>query len=127
MSAHSHIECVRCQRPLRSGTPDPKSRGIQQSATTGFCAACMIAKFLLGIEPIRELIEGIPARGGRPPRPGHGPEVLFGGPYLETIRPVIAGVLAHTQLREDQIDWIEVVGNWGLPWPRGCAPKAGDV
>lgn len=116
--------CLRCKKPCRTGTPDPKARAIRHSSTTGFCPACMITKFLLSLEPVRDVIEGTPQRGSEasgvivPARPGKGPEVLFDGPYLNTLRPVIAGVLAHTQLLEGDIDWIEVVGNWGMPWPR---------
>ena len=125
--------CLRCQVPLRPGTPDPKARGIRQTAGVGYCANCMITRFLLAIEPVRNIIEGSPARGSAaagvmvPARPGQGPEILFGGPFLETLRPVIASVLAHTQLPEDQIDWVEVVSNWGIPWPKGREPKVGDV
>lgn len=111
--------CLRCNKELQTGTPDPKARAIRVSATTGFCASCMITKFLLSIEPIRDTIEGTPRR------PGKGPEVLFSGDFLKTIRPVIAGVLAHTQMPEDQIDWIEVVGNWGMPFPKNQGPQLG--
>ncbi len=113
--------CLRCAKPCQIGTPDPKARALVRSATAGFCPACMITRFLLEIEPVRDIIEGTPNR------PGKGPEVLFGGPCLKILQPVIAGVLAHTQLREDEIDWVEVVGNWGMPWPKGMGPKIGDV
>lgn len=110
------VECLRCNVPLRRGTPDPKARAIVQSATTGFCPNCMITRFLLGIGPIREIIKN------------KGPEIFLNGEWCEKVlRPVMRGVLAHTQLPEDSIDWIEVVGNWGMPWPKGREPKDGDV
>ncbi len=117
--------CLRCGARCRRGTPDPKARAIQQSATNGFCPNCMITKFLLGIEPIRDLIEGTPARGNLvAAREGKGPEIFLNSPWREQVlRPVLRGVLAHTQLPENAINWIEVVGNWGLPWPKGRGPK----
>lgn len=123
------VECLRCKVPLRRGTPDPKARSIVQSATTGFCPNCMITRFLIGIGPIRDTIEGTPARGGIvPAREGKGPEIFLNGEWREKVlRPVMRGVLAHTQLPEDSIDWIEVVGNWRMPWPKGREPKEGDV
>lgn len=121
-------ECLRCKVPLRRGTPDSKVRVIVQSATTGFCPNCMVTRFLLGIGPIRDIIGGTPARGGIPAREGKGQEIFLDARWRAiALRPVLRGVLALTQLPEDSIDWIEVVGNWGMPWPKGREPKEGDV
>ena len=125
------VNCLRCGRACRPGIADPKARAIVQ-AREGFCANCMITKFLLSIEAIRDLIEGTPARGstypkgfGVPAREGTGPEILF-CPGGAAARKQIAVVLQATQMRADEIDYIEVVGNWGLPWPKGREPKAGQ-
>ncbi len=118
------VPCLRCGRVCRPGTPDPKARAIRQ-AGAGFCPNCMITKFLLSIEPIRDLIEGTPARGDLvKARPGRGPEILFGLEGVAAKKHAV--VLTHTQMRESEIDWIEVVGNWGLPWPKGREPKPGN-
>ncbi len=74
----------------------------------------MITHFLLSIEPIANTIEK------------RGPEILFGGDFIKVVRPLIANILAHTQMTEAEIDWIEVVGNWGLPWPKGKSPSFGS-
>jgi len=104
--------CLRCRKPCRRGTPDLKKRAILQSATTGFCPNCMITRFLLGIEPIRDTIEGL------------GPEIFLDIVWREKVlRPVMQGVLAYTQMPEDAIDWIEVVRNWEMPWPKGRKPN----
>lgn len=92
----------------------------------------MITRFLLGIEAVRDCINGrrevvIDGRVVMRAEPARGPEILFGGDYIRVIRPVIADILRHTQLPETSIDWIEVVGNWGMPWPKGREPKVGDV
>ena len=63
------VPCLRCGRVCRLGTPDPKARAIRQ-ASAGFCPNCMITKFLLSIEPIRDLIEGTPARAATLSRRG---------------------------------------------------------
>ena len=81
----------------------------------------MITRFLLGIEVIRILIEGKPARGNIvAARPGLGPEIFLDAEWREkALRPVMRGLLAHTQMPEDSINWLEVVANWGMPWPKG--------
>lgn len=120
-------KCLRCQRPCRTGTPDPKARAIRHSSTTGFCPDCMITKFLLSIEAVRNVIEGTPERGELvKSRPGLGPEIFLGDYRTKTLKPILDAILAHTQMREDEINWIEVVGNWGMPWPKGRGPQSGD-
>lgn len=115
------VHCLRCQRPCRPGTPDPKARAIRR-ATTGFCPDCAITHFLLSIEPIRDTIDGTPARGDIvPAREGQGPEILLAA----HVRQGWAPLLAHTQVNPDEIDWIEVVSNWRMPWPKGQEPKVG--
>lgn len=117
--------CLRCGAQCRRGTPDPKARAIVQSATTGFCPNCMITRFFLGIEVLRDSIQGTPERGDMvPARPGLGPEIfLDAGWRARALRPLMRDLLAHTQMPEDCINWIEVVGNWGMPWPKGREPK----
>lgn len=128
------VKCLRCDTLCRPGTPDPKARAIRH-ASEGFCPNCMITKFLLSIEPVRDLIEGTESKVGpanlekgtiqyRPARAGLGPEILF-GPEGSAVRKQIAVILTHTQMRADEIDYIEVVGNWYLPWPEGREPKLG--
>jgi hypothetical protein len=117
--------CLRCGTPCRLGTPDPKARAIVQASKAGFCPNCMITRFFLGIEVLRDTIEGTPARGNLvATRPGLGPEIFLNAKWREkTLRPVMRGLLSHTQMPEDSINWIEVVGNWGMPWPKGHEPK----
>lgn len=116
--------CLRCGALCRTGTPDHTKRAIVVSDTKGFCANCMITQFLLSIAPIADLINGSPARGDIvPAREGLGPEIFLNEPWREkTLRPILQAVLGHTQMPEDAIDWIEVVGNWGLDWPKNKAP-----
>lgn len=111
------VNCLRCGRACRPGIADPKARAIVK-AREGFCPNCMITKFLLSIEPIRDLIEGTGKRDGL------GPEILF-CPGGAAVRKQIGVVLEATQMRASEIDYIEVVGNWGLPWPKGREPKVG--
>lgn len=115
--------CLRCNLPCQTGTPDPKARAIRKSDTTGLCADCMITKFMLSIDPIRNIIEGTPARGDVvAARPGKGPQILL----AEHIQKGFIAILGHTQLREDEIKWARVIDNWNLPWPRGLEPKPGN-
>lgn len=78
----------------------------------------MVTHFLLSVEALDRTINE------------HGPEILFGGGnegFHAALRQCMAGVLSHTQMREDEIDWIEVVSNWGTPWPKGREPKPGYI
>lgn len=110
------VRCLRCGEFCRQGTPDPKARAIVHT-DKGFCPNCMITKFLLSIEVLRSQIEGTSKREGL------GPEIFFNSEWMNTtFRPIMARILAHTQMREASINWIEVVGNWGLPWPKGHEP-----
>ena len=104
--------CLRCGTRCRRGAPDPQARAIVQAADQGFCPNCMITFFFLTIEPVRDTIAA------------RGPEIFLDAKWRENaLRPVLRGLLAHTQLPDDSIHWIEVVGNWGLPWPKGRQPK----
>ncbi len=119
-----NTHCLRCNCLCQTGTKDAAKRAIHQAEGKGLCANCMITKFLRSIEPISTLIDGCPPRGEQPERKGLGPEIFLNAAWHEQIlRPVLKRVLAHTQLPEDAINWIEVCGNWGLPWPKNQAPK----
>ena len=113
--------CLRCGTACQSGTPDPTKRAIRRAAT-GFCPACMITKFLLSVEPIRGLFEGTAHQPAK-----LGPEMFLNQDWRETVlQPLMSGLLAHTQLPADSIDWLEVVSNWGMPWPAGREPSPGN-
>jgi len=104
--------CLRCGTPCRLGTPDPKARAIVRASKAGFCPNCMIEHFFGSIEVLKLTIAKL------------GPEIFLNAEWREkTLRPVMRGLLAHTQMPEDSINWIEVVGNWGMTWPKGHEPK----
>lgn len=108
----SASNCLRCGTPCRLGTPDPKARAIVRADKAGFCPNCMIDHFFGSIEVLKMIIAKL------------GPEIFLNAEWREkTLRPVMRGLLAHTQMPEDSINWIEVVGNWGMPWPKGHEPK----
>lgn len=103
--------CLRCGEVCRQGAPDSTKQAIVQ-ALEGLCPACMIEKFLRSVEPIRALIEG---GGVRDPL---GPEIFLDHSWRENVlRPVLAGVIKHTQMHEDSINWVHVFANWGQPFP----------
>ena len=69
----------------------------------------MATRFLLSIENLRHDLK---------------PEMLLEAEWREAVfRPVMHGLLAHTQMPESCIDWNRVVANWRLPWPKGRQPK----
>lgn len=113
--------CLRCGEVCRSGPLDTKKRAIRQ-AKEGFCPACMITKFLLSIEPIRDLFEGTARTPAK-----LGPEIFLNDVWREKVlSPLMAGLLAHTQLPADSIDWLKVSSNWCDPWPKGREPQFGN-
>lgn len=110
--------CLRCGALCRTGTPDPTKKAIHVASKEGFCADCMVERFLLSIEPIRAMFEGTPKRPAM-----HGPEIFLDQQWRETtLRPVMKLVLAHTQMPEDAINWLNVVSNWGMAWPAKREP-----
>jgi len=76
----------------------------------------MVTCFLLSVEGIRDTIKK------------DGPEILLAGQgFHRAVVNQFAAVLqaGKSQMLPDEIDWIEVVGNWGLPFPKvkGCQPE----
>lgn len=109
----STTNCLRCGEVCQRGTPDKSKAGIWE-AKEGFCASCMIEKFLLSVEPIRAMFEGTGQKG-----PMHGPEIFLNKTWRnEVLAPVLTAVLLHTQMPADSINWINVVSNWGMPFPK---------
>ena len=122
--------CLRCGVPCRTGTPDSEARAIRESNTVGFCSNCVVTNFLLSVESIAELINGHPRRGSHagglivPGRAGLGPEIFLNRAWRErAFGPQMQAICRYTQLDAKRINWIEVVGNWGLPWPKGHKPQ----
>lgn len=110
-SQDSTTHCRRCGEKCRRGTPDASKQAIVQ-AREGYCPACVIEKFLRSVEPIRAMIDG--DRGREP----LGPEIFLNETWrTQVLGPVLAGVLVHTQLPPDSINWMHVVANWGVAFP----------
>lgn len=110
--------CLRCDRVCRTGTPDPKARAIVAAAERGMCSSCMVQWLLLSVGPVRSMFETGTLM----------PEIFLNDEWRETtLRPLMAGLLSHTQMREDSIHWLDVVMNWNDPWPKGREPKEGAV
>lgn len=105
-------KCLRCGEMCQQGTPDKSKAGIWE-AKKGFCASCMIEKFLRSVEPIRMMFEGTAQRA-----PMHGPEIFLNEAWRnQVLAPVLTMVLLHTQMPAASINWINVVSNWGMPFP----------
>lgn len=78
----------------------------------------MIEKFLLSIEPLRSMFQGSEKRSAR-----FGREIFLDEEWRnQVLLPVLSCALSHTQLPVDSINWINVVSNWGMPWPKGRGP-----
>lgn len=75
----------------------------------------MVTGFLQSVDTIRDKIAK------------DGPEILFASDgfhqaFIEQFNAVLRA--GNCQMTIDEINWIEVVGNWGLPFPKtkGCNP-----
>jgi len=93
------LECHRCRRSLRAGTPDPSARAIRRTRGNGLCPDCVLTYFLQNLDVLRRVWQE------------HGPEVL----RLPHVQTHIATVLNRTQLTPGEIDYERVVANWNLP------------
>ena len=110
------VKCLRCGTACKTGTPKAESRPFRQAADRGLCPNCIVTQFLLSVEPVRDKIAK------------DGPEILFASDgFHKAFAAQFAAVLraGNCQMTPDEIDWIEVVGNWGLPFPKvkGCQPE----
>jgi hypothetical protein len=107
--------CLRCGKPCRTGTPAPESQAIME-ASKGYCTDCMVTRFLLGIESVRNMVEGTPASGRDlvAARRGLGPQAF----RLPHIQQAMNTILNWTQLSGTRVDWEQVIEKWNLPWPK---------
>ena len=89
--------CLRCGAEWQRLIVGPATRPGRRSQTDGFCANCMVTHFLLSVEVL--------------------------DCSLANLRYCAAGVMNYTPLRQREIDWIEVISHWELPWPSGREPQ----
>ena len=99
-------KCLRCGIRCRvAGGSDPKARLLQLSETaTGFCINCGVADFMRSTPVLADIIERNGVQGLR----------------HWTVQAQFAAVMkaGGAQVVPDQIDWLEVIANWELPWPK---------
>ena len=112
------VNCSRCHVRCRTGTPDPKARLLQESAgPRGLCVNCAVTQFF------KDEKYGVSLE-----------QVMCGSDLLKTDSPkdvTKALLLPHVQqqfseilrvgfaqVRPEDIDWLEVVANWDLPFDR---------
>jgi hypothetical protein len=113
--------CDRCGVRCRVGTPDPAARLLRESAVPhGYCVNCAVTEFFkLGTHmwPLEDLWKG---SGLDANKPGDVDKAL----RLPHIQAAFAEVLrvGKAQVNPADIDWLEVIANWNLPfdgkeWP----------
>jgi hypothetical protein len=105
---------MRCHVLCRTGTPDEKARVFRVSATPdGYCVNCAATEFLKTTPPICELLAADRSK--------------VEGLRLPHVQEQFGAMVAagNGQVDPKHIDWLEVIANWELPFPKiGKARRA---
>ena len=125
--------CLRCAVRLKVGPPPNPAARLLRRATKpeGLCLNCAVTEFLQNCPGVGELLKNPRCRacGKRPSGNPFDPACkcakpdlppigeVIGSPHVQQIfRQVMAAGMADA--RWEDIDWLEVVANWDLPFPR---------
>ncbi|MCE5277168.1 MAG: hypothetical protein ABFD92_16695 [Planctomycetaceae bacterium] len=112
------VHCDRCHVPCRTGTPDPKARLLMLSeGPHGLCVNCAVTDFFknekYGVS-LEQVMRGSDLDG--PTDPAACPKALA----LPHVQKQFSEVLrvGCAQVSPDDIDWLEIIANWHLPFPK---------
>ena len=103
--------CMRCHVRCRTGQGDPRARLLRiAEGPIGYCLNCAVTEWFLSVEPLCDIIK----RDG------------IEGLKLPHVQQQFAAVMraGFAQATPDQIDWLEVVANWDLPFPKKKSRKS---
>jgi len=111
------VHCQRCHVPCRAGAPDPKARLLQESAgPKGLCVNCAVTQFFkdekYGIS-LEHVMRGSDLDG----KPGREITKSLLMPHVQEQFGAILRA-GFAQVAPTEIDWLEVVANWDLPFDR---------
>ena len=107
-NAGKTVDCRRCGvRCKVAETANPRARPVRHADKAGFCAECVVTRFLQ-IEINAEAILPPGVRIG---------EALLAPHVQESFARLFRTGAAD--LQNHQIDWRKVVGNWNLPLSKG--------
>jgi len=100
--------CCRCGVPCHKMPGNPEARLLRYSSDDiGYCVNCAATEFLQGLDVISYR---------RPRDKPFDPECF----HLPHVQAQFAKILAvgKANARPEEIDWLEVVANWHLPFPK---------
>ncbi len=107
------IHCQRCHIPCHTGKPDPEARLLQLSeGPKGLCVNCAVTQFFkdekYGVS-LEQLLRGTEVE-----------KDVTRALLLPHIQEQFTAILrvGCAQVVPEQIDWLEVVANWDLPFDR---------
>ena len=103
------VRCCRCGVPCQKMPGNPEARLLRYCLDdTGYCANCAATEFLQGLAVI-----GDRSRFEKKP---FDPE-CFRLPHIQTHFAAIL-LTGKADARPEEIDWLKVIANWNLPFPK---------
>ncbi len=103
------VQCCRCGVPCRKMPGNPEARLLTHTTDDfGFCGNCAATEFLKGLAVI-----GDRSRFEKKP---FDPECF----RLPHVQVQFAQILTtgNADTKPEEIDWLEVIANWHLPFPK---------
>ncbi len=105
--------CARCGVRCCKQSGNDEARLLQYTTSDfGLCVNCGVTEFLQSLDVIRT-----PGRGAAP----FDPQSL----RLEHVQRQFTAIMSagKADARPNEIDWLEVIANWSLPFPRRPSRK----
>lgn len=108
-------KCARCAIPCRKQPGNPEARLLKHTTSDfGYCANCAATEFFQGLDVVKYA-------GGYDSATGRAKKLFEPACFrLERVQQLFASILAAGQAdaNPDEIDWMEIVANWHLPFPK---------
>ena len=104
--------CARCNAPCRWGpSPNPDARlAAFATKSGGYCANC-ISTWFFKSNVLDQARAALTERG-------HTMQEVLRLPHVQEMFSNILGT-AKADLKPEDVDWLEVIANWDLPFPKG--------
>ena len=99
--------CMRCGTICLRQAGNREARLLRKTTGNGLCVNCCATEFLQSLDVIND-----PGKD----QPAFDPECL----QLPHIQKQFAAIMSvgKADARPDEIDWLEVIANWYLPFPK---------
>jgi hypothetical protein len=106
-SSNAIGHCLRCGVRCKRRPGNPEARLLKHTTSDGYCVNCAATEFLQGLAVVNDR-----SPKDKPFDPG-----CFRLPHVQAQFAVVL-VAGNSDARPDEIDWLEIMANWDLPFPK---------